>query len=464
MPDKFFGKCGRIMYTAVICLLSVQIIAGCIWGIKSFSSLQQFSDTTALLRMSENLKLTGDTGIIYPALLAVIRTLTINGPVSYYEVMYAIQLSFAFFAWYYFSEKVPGIKKPLHRVWLSLAVVTCPYGMQCHEAVLEYSFVSSLLCFLVTFQIVFIRKWENSEKPKSAAEGFRDLSVLSLFWLLLSLLRTECILIGFIPVFTLLVIVIRKLWAGKKSGILIPLSIVAFFFIVIVELNVVFGDKLRLSPIDAIERGMYYRVAWSEDLDERDYWPSAVVTVVDEDTMVRTMGDPGLVRTDFTDSMTESLGRRATSFRMLSLAWDAFTDNKKGVVMDTLTELAGYIFVPAITEIKLEGSGLSGYATGNYDIMRRNMPVFAKYYLRLTSIIYCFILLLTIPGMLETLKKHNLKSIVFSTAFLFILSSFIYTFSGNNTWDHRKVLFLTSMWVALFAGLSVKRMTDRTDI
>ena len=462
MPDKLRENISCIIYTAVICLLSVQILAGCIWGIINFSILQQFGETTALLKMSETLAVTGDTGVIYPALLAVIRTLTLNGPVKYYMVMYILQLCFAFFAWFYFSGNVLGIEGTAKKVWISMAVVTCPYAMQCHEAVLEYSFASSLLCFLITFQIMFIRKWKEEKKPHAASESFRDLSVLSLFWLLLSLLRVEFILIGFIPVLALLVIVIRKLWPGKKTGIIIPISIVAVFFIAIVELNVLFGDKLRLSPIDNIERSMYYRVAWSEDLDERDYWPAEVVTIVDEDTMIMTMDDPGLVRTEFTDVINGSIGRRDTSSKMLSWAWSAFKDNKKGIVLDTVTEIAGYLFSPLVTEIKLEGSGLPGYATGNYDLMRRHAPVFTKYYLRLSSLIYCFILLLVIPGIVEMLRNKKVAGAVLPCAVTMLIAAVIYTFSGNNVWDHRKVLFSTCLWIAVFAGMSVKQVFGRS--
>ena len=64
-------------------LLSLQIIAGCIWGVYNCTSLRMFGDTTALLKQSETLAVTGDSGVIYPALLAVVRTLTLNGPVRF---------------------------------------------------------------------------------------------------------------------------------------------------------------------------------------------------------------------------------------------------------------------------------------------------------------------------------------------------------------------------------------------
>ncbi len=453
MPDKLKENAGRIISAAFFILLSVQIITGCIWGICNFASLQDFSDTTGLLNMSESLNLKGDTGVIYPALLAVFRTLTLNIPVRYFEVMYILQLVLSFISWFIFAEKVLQINKKLPKVWFALAVVTCPYAMQCHEAVLEYSFASSLLCLLISFLAGFMREWKEDEKTPGTERALRDISVLSLFWLLLSLLRTEYTFIGFIPVAIFLIMLLRKFKPAKKYMLTLPLVIVIAFYLIITMTDSLFREGERLTPIDHIERGMYYRVAWSEDIDEKYFWPAHVVTVVDEDTMIRTMNDPGLVTTDFTDAVADLLGRRGASKAMLSWAWDAFKDNKTAMTKDTLTELFGYVFTPAVTEMKMSGIGFPGYSLGNYSVMRRNAPVLTKYYFRFSSVLYCFMAALTAVYLL-LIKPDHMKT--FIPAFVTMcFASVVYTFSGNNVWDHRKALFATCMWAAAFAGCAV---------
>ena len=61
-------KISRLFKTAVLILMSAQILTGCAWGLLNFSRLQPFPDTADLVSLSGSLNLTGDTGIIYPSL------------------------------------------------------------------------------------------------------------------------------------------------------------------------------------------------------------------------------------------------------------------------------------------------------------------------------------------------------------------------------------------------------------
>ena len=436
-------------------LLSLQIIAGCIWGVYNCTSLRMFGDTTALLKQSETLAVTGDSGVIYPALLAVVRTLTLNGPVRFYVVMYVLQLILAFVSWFVFAGRVMGLDKCVKRIWFTLAVITCPFAMMCHLAILEYSFVSSILCLLITFQIAFIREWKNSENGLGMERALRDTSVVSLFWLILSLLRKEFIVVGIVPVAALLMTVIRRSHFSKKLMSIYPLILAAVFFVIIMMSDGLFRSVERPGVFDVIKRSLYYRVAWSEDLDELYRWPDYIVEIVDPDTMHATMEDPGLVRTVFTDAVEEQLGKAGTTNEMLTWAKLAFGDNKTGIVLDTATEIAGYLFVPFFSEIKLRGIGLPGYSAGIYDVMRRNNPVFTQYYLRVFSVLYCFMLPISVAGIILQKKKDVITKYV-PAGIMLILASVIYTFSGNNVWDHRKTLFATCMWIVLFAVSALK--------
>ena len=80
--------------------------------------------------------------------------------------------------------------------FFALAVVTNPFAMQVHLAVLEYSFVSSFICLLISFQIRFMREWLGADKNPGLEKALRDLSVTSLFWLAAALTRKEFFIIG----------------------------------------------------------------------------------------------------------------------------------------------------------------------------------------------------------------------------------------------------------------------------
>ena len=139
---------------------------------------------------------------------------------------------------------------------------------------------------------------------------------------------------------------------------------------------------------------------------------------------------------------------------MLSWAKVAFRDNKKAIVIDTVTEIAGYLFVPFFSEIKLRGIGLPGYTAGIYDVMRRNVPVFTGYYLRLSSVIYCFMMPLALIAAFIKGRAGKLREFV-PTCIMLVMAAVIYTFSGNNVWDQRKGLFAVCMWIACFAYIAI---------
>ena len=96
--------------------------------------------------------------------------------------------------------------------------------------------------------------------------------------------------------------------------------------------------------------------------------------------------------------------------------------------------------------------------------MRRNAPVYTKYYLRLSTVIYIFMALVSTVYLL--LKKRlfaRLRNFA-PVLLVMLLSSFVYVFYGTNVWDHKKVLFTTCMWIGLFAALAVKSVTGKEEV
>ena len=455
-PDKIFGSC-------IFILLSAQIITGCVWGILNFTSFQEFPESAEMILLSSGLALKSDASVIYPALLLLVRTLTMNGPVKFYEVMYILQLVLAFISWHTFAVRLLPFENKLLRIWFALAVVTNPFAMQCHLAVLEFSFVSSFLCLLVTFTVRFSLEWRKIGARYSEKTAIKHICVVSLFWLLVSLTRREFFFIGF---FCILILIKQFYFSGKKGRMLprlLPVFIFLLFFGAIPFIDSMFRISDRTGVIDTVKRGAYYRLAWTEDLSDEFTWPAHVRDGVGEEVLSDVMFDPGLVRTVFTDAAVKTFGEKGASDNFLDWALYSFRDNKKGIILQTAADIAGYIVPFAETEAALRGTVLPGFVTGNYDVMRRNVPVLTKYYLRSFSFVYVFMAIVT--AVFFVLRKGVLRHIrnYAPVPVVMILSSVVYTLYGVNIWDHKKVLFTTCIWIALFAALAAKGVSGKEE-
>ena len=173
--------------------------------------------------------------------------------------MYLIQIVLAFAAWSVFGKNVFGIESKSENAFFALAVVTNPFAMQVHLAVLEYSFISSFLCLLVSFQIRFAREWKSAEKSLGLERALRDVSVTSLFWLLTALTRKEFIVIASIPVIALVITILKRLIKAKSGvpALVWPVIVALAFTGIICMSDSLFRDGERISAIDGIKRSLY---------------------------------------------------------------------------------------------------------------------------------------------------------------------------------------------------------------
>ena len=455
MLNKAGDKINRIFKPAVLILLSAQILVGCLWGFLDFGSLQQFPDTVELVKLSGTLKLIGETGIIYPALLIVVRALTANGPVLFYHVMYLLQIALAFAAWFVFAKNVFGTDSVYKKIFFALAVVTNPFAMQVHLAVLEYSFVSSFAALLISFQIRFMRDWKKSEKGLGLERALRDISVTSLFWLAAALTRKEFTLIGAVPILALLITIIKCSRKGKvkASGVAMCIVVVLAFAGIICMGDSLFRSGEKISALDGIKRSIFYRVAWSEDFRDRYHWPSYLTDFTDEGMMTHIMNDPGLVRTEYTEYVTERFGSRETTDRFYEWGKEAFSRNKKAIVKETLSDIVGYLFVPIKTEHALRGCEYPGFAAGNYDVMKQHNPLLTKIYLRYFSVLYVSLAVAVLAAALTSAKRYVRNiTLILPAGIIAISCAVYYSFLGCNVFDHRKVVFTTCLWAAFMLG------------
>ena len=109
------GLLSRILVIGV----SAQIVLGLLWMLFAFDDRQEFVGSAYAEWLDCNL-----TGLRYE------------------PVLYFMQLLLAFYAGYRLMDGV-GVRKTFWKIWGSLALLTYPYAMQCHMAVLPDSFAFS---------------------------------------------------------------------------------------------------------------------------------------------------------------------------------------------------------------------------------------------------------------------------------------------------------------------------------
>ena len=101
-------------------------------------------------------------------------------------------------------------------------------------------------------------EWKKSENGLRMERALRDVCVVSLFWLMLSLLRREFILLGMIPVAVVLVTVLGR---GHFSGRLMkiwPVLLAGVFFMIIFMTDSLFRSGERLNAGDVFKRSLYF--------------------------------------------------------------------------------------------------------------------------------------------------------------------------------------------------------------
>lgn len=475
MPADLGRTIKKAYGVAVLIILLLSSLMGIVWGALNFSHLQRFYETDALIALAKSLTSSGKTGILYPAFLLVIMTLFLDHSSYFFIPVYILQLAIALVAWYVFafnikkaakcislasSDGIVPKKTSLER--LTCALIAClavfnPYALQCHLAVLEYSFASSFLCLLVSFYIRFSAEWKKESEGFEVNRAMIDISVISLFWLLLSLTRREFIIIGAIPPIAFSVRVIISFLKKGKSFLKksVPhIALLISFVAIILLTDSLFYSGEKISVLDSAKRSLFYRTSPPTYFSANERIPEIFSENVSDEAVFGVMNDYGWIREDFTAELAATLGSAQTTEVLYSYAKDALVNNKKGFLKELLFDLAGYMIPPLGTENSLRGWTLSGYAVGNYDMMSGAYPVLTKYYLRLFDglFIICFITSLLYYLKSKEIKKY--KEIFAMPIIIAIICSLYYTFQGAGIWDHRKALFTTCLFLTAFFALA----------
>ena len=435
--------------------MTVQIALGLVWMLANFGTLQLFGDTAFQVAVSGSLRCDEHTGILYPALLLVVRALFRGSVVTWYRVMYVLQFLLAFCAadlllrcFSFFEDH------RLLRIWGSLALLTIPMCMQCILAVLPRSVACSFFLMELAFFFRGTCREEASLKAEDLRRAGERLAEVCLFWLLGALTENELFLLGAVPVAVSLLVWLRRV--GGKSLIVagkVILTAALFLGIILCIRSITQEKGLYRQPEKSPEKTLFDRTAWPVLLCDRWRWPESLLELVGRDVLAKTSESPENVNLVLEPALEEKLGTRQAQRLYLELAGEAFHEHKKQILGESLTDLAGYLMPPAVTGWLLTGRTGAGAAPRSYDVMKRHTPLLTKAYFDFGTFWFCAGLVLAglwaVPGLRDLRHTKSRRLFLMTAAGCALICSVHNTLRGYGLYDYKAALWITVMWTVL---------------
>lgn len=323
---------------------SIQIIFGLVWMCFNFMQVQAFGEPE---------------GTLYPLLLQIFGSVP--------QIMYLLQLGFAWFC----TGKLlkPIVRgKTIWQNWYVLVLLTLPFAMQCHMALLPYSFVCSLL-FL---EVSFCRNAMAAEQGISCVELTKGASC----WLILAMLLPEYRWLGGIP---LALMVLFRIPTLAKT-----LRRMAYSLLIIAAFGGIIAGLGRLSGVSE-EQGksfwfsLAHRISWPTVWYDAGRWPEELKTAA-EPILWETTYNSGNMERLFKPAVENAVGtQQAENYyrRMITVAWQL---HSSAIIRQMGGDALVYVLPQMILPLQLEGRGYDSFSGRNYEIMLGKHFRLTKYY------------------------------------------------------------------------------------
>ena len=395
----------RILFIGV----SAQILLGLLWMLLAFDHRQDF------------------VGSAYAEWLDGL----LSG-VAYEPVIYLLQLSIAFIAGYQLIESL-GARGIFWKVWGSLALLTYPYAMQCHMAILPDSLAFSFFLLLL-------------------ASGLKHQKKLYLFWFLSAIFLPEYLYFGAVPAAFFFFSSAREKGNFKKIGteLLLIVSVVA---------AVLGVHKLASTEIGSLEEAWFRRTVWSSFYQFYPDWPEEVR---DEITIEEYNAVPNLpenMNKIVLPKVKAVLGEKNAREWFGEFGIFVFKANRDQILADVVKDAGGYLMPQVLVQLRLSGKGGSSYCGRNYEIMRAGHPLLTGYYVDYSAIWFvvgmiCILLMKMMSGK-ESCRnyKPEKKGMYVAGLLSGLLMICWYTLWEPGLWDPKKALFVGVLWI-LVMGLA----------
>lgn len=370
----------------------VQIIFGCAYFVTNFSYRQQFAENCALP---------------LPA-----------GVFSF------VQLAAAGTSLWYFLGEMGLRERKFVRGWLCAFLLTVPYLLQMHMAMLVWSL--SLSAFLWMFGLML-------EILRLGCSGRRKWLLAGAYFLY-GIVCPDGLWLGGILLLSVDLFCLRRnhvsgqiyehasrraSGAGKKGGgeqeqkfsgdpgaenkgghtwgrrrmdeeegsggrsrfLTVAFVTAAAIFLANAGLNRMFPDARRLYRENNPGTAAVSRFVWPNFASNYFFWDEEVKAVLSEEDAVRLCQRIDLLEKEFYPAMREAYGSTKATKLCLGMGYRCLMDRSRETVAEIARDLADHLLIPFTIEKNLRGEGVS-LTAWNYGRMKAHTPILVKYYYR----------------------------------------------------------------------------------
>ncbi len=331
------------------------------------------------------------------------------------DVMSVLQLAFAFIARYSFTGiLLPGNK--WKRVFVTMALLTVPFSMQCHMQSLFFSYLSSFFYFLFTdcYQVFRLKKGtENMGKKRRG---------------------------------------------GAVSGLIISICAIAF----------VTGVQNGASPVAGrdVEARLASRMAWPTLWVDMEPWSEELRELLPSGIVWEAAFSPDGMAVLF-DKLEAEVGEEAAKDYYMEMAATAWSRRKPSILRQMAWDVLGYSVSPIVVPMQLRGEAYDSYTGTNYGLMMEHTPKLTRIYAEygcwwfVCCLGYSLLAgtLTLVQRIVQRVKgkectavvKVTKKGIAKTALFLGVPALYIalLTMRGSGLMDYRFTVFVTELWLVL---------------
>lgn len=413
---------------------TVQILFGLIWTCRNFGHVQNFGEAESVL---------------YGAILRLAGGIP--------QIMYLLQIVFAFWTGYYFLEKLRpsgrGIPGKCRAVWSMLALLSCPFAMQCHLALLPFSFMSSLFLLMLSFVLqAAVRKepvpGESGRKEpasnKSGKPGGKEPSSDKPG-------ETE-----------------RKGSVGRRRCVPVLLTLAVLCGGLAAVLSGVADTANREKPGSSMEAAMASRFAWPTIWADYSRWTEDLQEITREVAWDASFLPGNMERLDAV--IEENTSPEMAKSYYLQIAKTGWNAHASMIVRQIGWDVLGYAVTPVIVQFQLRGEAYDSYTGRNYEALSEKTPVLTRNYVDYYSWWFVVSLFLTlVSAILELLKGEKIRwrNAVASALICLFFSGIlvgILTLRGAGIMDYKCTVAVNQLWMIpalMLTGRDTQRASDR---
>ena len=460
--DEGTTKATKVMARVMMIGFGVQIILGAAWACLQFPHLQEFGETRFLLKVQESLVCDEYVGILYPILLRIVLGIAKVIPIPYQCYLYALQLAFATWSARFFLKSFPrfGRMGKAFQCWAVLGMVTIPFAMQCHMAVLPNSLAGSLFLTHAGLAVRGFLSWNAPSGEKDERPALR-IALMGACWLGEELLLPQWRILGGVLTAGYGIAEILHCKVGKDETkkelqkmirIVVVTAVLLGMIPQISRLTTTKGAYGRMG--DSPEAAAMRRYAWDDFGELFKYWPEELKTALTQEEIALCNEYPEQKLWILGQKIDGVYGREKAREIYQAVADAGRKVRAKRNLKEMVRDAAGYAFTPIAQVILMDGKGQKSYSASNYEIMRMHFPRLTSLYVRyggwLFAFAACICLILFVGSLLKMDGKQRFRHLGNGLVFL-VFGAFLilfYVLRGGGIMDPKNVLSVTLLWAA----------------